>query len=129
MEQSTIYFKAGRYTEPLLQEILKGFDDVALDTIEIDRTIHKANGLASEPVIIAAAITATPILISAITRIIERWMENRKEREAMQLTIEAYKVSREAGDALKEISKKNADVAIAYKLTEYIPSHAAKHPR
>ena len=118
MDNSSISLDYGTETESLLKFVLNEMDDASIDAIEVDRKLDKPKGLASEPITIAVTITASSVLIVHVTRLIERWLENRRQDKARKLLIEAFNVSNEAGQALKELEIKHTDVSIAYPLSQ-----------
>lgn len=120
MKTSSITLKYGDKTENLLQAILSELSDEVLSEVDIDREIADTSGLASEPITISVTITiaVSSVLIVNITRLIERWLENKRRKESETLLINAYNVSKAAGDALKELQIKHADVSISYALSK-----------
>jgi hypothetical protein len=118
MDNSSINLDYGVETESLLKFVLDELDDTSIDAIEVDRKIDQPRGLASEPITLAVTITASSVLIVHVTRLIERWLETRRQEQAGILLIEAFKISNEAGQALKELGIKHTDVSIAYPLSQ-----------
>lgn len=118
MENSSLIINYGDKTEKVLKSILKEIDDDMLDEIAIDRKIETPEGLASEPITIAVTVTASSVLIIHITRLIERWLESRRQADARKMLITASNISKEALEAMKELEEKHADVAISYQLSK-----------
>jgi hypothetical protein len=111
-----VTLNAGKSTEDLLQFIMDELDDQALDAIEVKREVAKADSLATEPLTMAVTLLTSAPLIIAVGRIIERWMENRKEAEQLRIIAEGFEKSDKAGKALSEVSKAYAKVSVEYRL-------------
>ena len=115
---TVISLSAGDETESLVRFITNELDDESLDHMEVMRDLERRRDLASEPVTVAALLGLGGVTAVAVGRIIERWQENRRQREAAKTIIEAFKVSKDAGIALTELESRHADVAVAYQLAE-----------
>lgn len=118
MEQNLISFSCGAETEDILQAFLAEISDETLSEIEIEREIADTSGLASEPITIAITLTASSVVIVHLTRLLERWLENRRREKSEKLLITAFQTSTEAGNALLELQKKHGDVSISYTLSQ-----------
>jgi hypothetical protein len=66
--------------------------------------------LASEPVTAAVLIGLGSAAVVSVGRIIERWIEKRRQAENLNLVLQAYRVSEEAGAVLAETAKRHAEV-------------------
>lgn len=110
---STLKLSAGKDTEDLAKFVFAELDDETLDEIEVEREHAPAHGLASEPVTVTLILTLGPPAILAIGRLTERWLEARRQERQMRLVMEAYEASPEAGQALKALAERNAEVALA----------------
>jgi hypothetical protein len=106
--------KAGDQTEELLRFITNELDDEVLDTIEIEREGLRSDKLATEPLTVAATLTLATTTVVIIGRLIERWLENKKQIDQLDIVAEGFKQSDEAGKALSVLAKMNAKVSIAY---------------
>jgi hypothetical protein len=59
-------------------------------------------------------MTLTPVAVIAVARLLEKWLEARRQREQMNLVIQAFGVSSEAGEALAQVAQKHSDVSISF---------------
>ncbi|HEX8246039.1 MAG TPA: hypothetical protein VF541_21165 [Longimicrobium sp.] len=117
-----VRIEAGKQTEELIQFILDELGETA-DEVDIERQHAAAHGLASEPITTSFVIGGLGFAgIVALGRIIEKWMENRREQEAMKFTLIGFSKSESAGNALAEIAKKHADIAVEQGLPS-VPSN------
>lgn len=112
-----INIEAGDLTEELVQYITGDLDDETLDQIEVKRRGNPTINLVSEPITVTVAITTISLAgIVAVTRLIERWMENQKELETIKITAATALKSTDAAEILAGIANKHAEVAVAYGL-------------
>jgi hypothetical protein len=115
-DKNELVFKAGDLTEDLISYIadeLAKQDVNMLDEVEIGRELHRPDALAGEPITIAVLLVCgTTAATIEVGRIVERWLENRRQREQIKLTIEAFKLSDKAGEAVAGIAEKNADTEL-----------------
>jgi hypothetical protein len=109
---STLKLSAGEDTDDLATFILGQLDDEALKEIEVEREQAYPHGLASEPITITLILTLGPPAIVAIGRLAERWLEARRQTRQMQLVLEAYEASPQAGEALTALAERNAEIAL-----------------
>lgn len=109
---ATLVLSAGDRTESLAQFVTTQLDDATLDRLEIDREVASQAGLASEPVTIAVSIALGTVAISAITRLIERWMENQHQLHLLQIVADAE--TEEERRQLASLSAKFSNVSLAY---------------
>jgi hypothetical protein len=109
-----IKLMAGDDTEDLISFVANELPPELLDAMEIERIHAEDIQVASEPITVGALISLTSVAAIAVTRLLEKWIENRREREHMNLVVRAFGVSDEAGRALAELARKHADVSISY---------------
>lgn len=103
-------------TEDLWQYILENISDSTLDEIEVERDIKDPSGLASEPVTAALILSLSSLTAAVILRLVERWMENKRQREQLEIVLQGFSISDEAGKAAASLAQKHADVSIKYGL-------------
>ncbi|MEK8031438.1 hypothetical protein AACH06_11470 [Ideonella sp. DXS29W] len=111
---ATLMLDAGRYTEDLLAFLTNELDNEILDQIEIERRNLKSEKLATEPVTVAATLTLATTAVVVVGRIIERWLENRRQLDQLRVVANGFNQSDEAGRALAALGKENAKVAVTY---------------
>ena len=113
---SKISLEAGEHTEELLQFILDEVGDEALDDIDVDRTLVESPGLAGEAVTAAVILgLAVPATIGVV-RIVERWLEKKRQEDNLVLVLKGFEVSKEAGVAMAGLAGTHAKVAVEYSL-------------
>ncbi len=112
---TTLRIEAGDQTEDLIQFVTKELDDATLDEIDISREVSKPSGLASEPITISVTFLGIAAIV-AVTRLVERWLENKRQGAAIRMLVDAP--TDEVRRMLVEVEKKHADVSIEYKLTK-----------
>lgn len=113
---SQLIVDAGDQTDQLLNYIFSELDDEKLDEIEVERKYSESPGLAREPVTMMAALTLGPVLTTGVVRLIERWLETKRERENMSMVLKGFEISEEAGKTLAEMAKSHSNVVTEYKL-------------
>lgn len=113
---STIRIEAGDQTENLIQFVTKELDDATLDEIEINREVAKPSGLVSEPITIAVTVALGTAAIAAVTRLVERWLENNRQLKTLSIVADAP--SDEARKLLTGLAEKHAQVSVSYKLAK-----------
>src|SRR4051794_22257453 len=111
---ATITLKAGDATEELISFITNGLPDDLLDATDIEREHAKDFQVASEPITIGVLVTVTPVAAIAIARLLEKWLEARRQQGNIKLVLEAFGLSDEAGAAVARIAEKHADVSISF---------------
>lgn len=111
---TTIKIEAGEQTEDLLQFVLSQIDDQMLDTIEIDREVAPQSGLASEPITTTILLTLASTAVIAISRLIERWMEERRQLREISVVAEGFSQSSEEGRALTELARSHSQVMVSF---------------
>lgn len=110
--------EAGEDTEELLGFLTRSMDGQILDQTEIHRDFRPSTGLASEPITIGAIITVSVALMPGIIRIIERWMENKRQLEAFRIIADTALKSTDAGKVLASVEATHAQVSVSYGLVE-----------
>jgi hypothetical protein len=103
---------AGADTERLLSFITNELEESDLDSMEVDRTFEAVEGLATEPVTVAAIITASGAIVATIATLVAKWPESRRQKETIQLLIKGYKESPAAGDAILKLATSHAGVRV-----------------
>jgi len=111
-------FSCGKETESLLRHITNNLTDEQIDEIEVIREFEQVSGVGGEPLTTTAILTLTPILSIAVTRLIERWIEARKQEKQMKLIIQGFEISAEAGKLLAEVAKNNTTVSYTQGFTK-----------
>jgi hypothetical protein len=109
---SQLEISAGEHTEELLKFILDELGDEHIDEVDVKREIRRGDPLAGEAITTAVLLTLGPMLIIATTRIIEKWLENRRQEQGMETTIKAYGLSKDAGAAVHELAITHANVTV-----------------
>lgn len=120
--EDVLTLAAGELSEDLISYVAGKLDDDMLDGVEIYRDMERRDDLASEPVTIGIAIGLSTAAVVAVGRIIERWIEKRRQRENVELVIEAYKLAPEAGRIIAGLAMKHAEVSVSYSLSSATPS-------
>lgn len=101
-------------TEDLWQYVTANLDDSTLDGIEVERDIKDPSGLASEPVTTAIILALSPLAAAAVLRLVEKWMEAKRQREQLEIVLRGFSISDEAGESAASLARKHADVSIKY---------------
>lgn len=110
---------AGTLTDDLAAFVTTELPDSVLDAVEVDRVLDRPDGLASEPITIGLILTLGTAAVIQVGRILERWIEQRRQVEQLELVIRAHGVSSAAGDAIERVVTAHADVAKLYVLPEH----------
>ncbi|CAM1345509.1 hypothetical protein [Tenacibaculum amylolyticum] len=118
MKEHKIYIDNGEETEDLIQFLLNELSDAEIDNLEIDRKYDETQSYAGEPLTTAALLGLATTATIGIIRIIERWLEYKKQERQIILVIEGFKQSDEAGKAVSKLAENNNKVSIEYKLTK-----------
>lgn len=105
-------------TEDLWQYVSASLDDSTLDQIEVERDIQDPSGLASEPVTTAIILSLTQLAAAAVLRLVEKWMEDNRQREQLEIVLRGFSISDEAGKSAASLAGKHAEVSIKYGLPE-----------
>ena len=104
--------KAGQDTESLVAFITDQLPDQALDSVDVKRELEDAEGLATEPVTIAAIITASGAIVATVATLVAKWLEGQRQAKTIDLLIRGYKESPKAGDAVLALAKTHAGVRV-----------------
>jgi len=100
---STLKLSYDDQTEELLKFILDQLDETALDSIEVDREFSEPEGLASEPITVGVILTLSPVIIVTVGRLVERWMENKRQEKQIEELRKAFAESNKTGRAIQEL--------------------------
>lgn len=111
---SSIKLRFGDATEDLLGFLTRSLSDDEVDEIEVERVMAKSVGLASEPTTVAAVVTLSSVVAISLCRLIERYFEERRQLRQMELVLEAYGVSVEAGREIAELAKRHANIVATF---------------
>lgn len=114
MLEPRIGISIGDETEGLLQALLGRIDDDTLDSLEIDRSLKESKGLAGEPITVGAVIAGGTIVLSAVLRLIERYLEQSQQRRTMRIVAEGFAAHPDLAMILADVAKKYADVSISF---------------
>jgi len=114
MEQLKIGISLGDSTDNFLEGLFEQIDDQVLDELQVERELQSSYGLAGEPITVGAVITGGTVVISAVLRLIERYLEHKQQLKMATLVAEGFAAQPELGAILAEIAKKNAEVSIRY---------------
>src|SRR4051794_6591778 len=109
-----LLLSAGEHTEELARFITEGLSDDELDQVDVWRDIERRDDLAAEPLTVALLIGVGGTVAVTVGRIIERWLENRRQRQQVELAITAYGVSNEAGKEVVGLLRAHARVSLKY---------------
>jgi hypothetical protein len=115
---ATLDISVGESTEELIQFVTKDIDDSMLDEIEIDREVRKPDALASEPITTAVMVTLSTVAASAVLRLVERWLENRRQTDTLKIVASGFSVSDNAGKQLASLAVKHSNVSVSYGLAQ-----------
>lgn len=109
---SQLEISAGEYTEDLWQFIQKELSDEQLDEIEVERVLNRESTVASEAITTTIILVVGPVLITAIARSVEKWIEVHRQKMNLEMLIRAHGVSLEAGAAVQELTSLHAKVTV-----------------
>lgn len=110
-DRDILELSAGDMTEELAAFITESLSDEEIDQIEVARSFKREENLVAEPVTIAVTMTIAPLLTYVVLRIIERYMETKKQEHHIEL-LAALPVERQA--AVLELAKAHANVMIKF---------------
>jgi hypothetical protein len=88
-----------------------------LDEIEVARQTAPSEGLASEPLTVAATLTLGTTAILAVTRLIEKYLEQKRQKETMVLISSSFAASTEAGQLVR-LAKDYNGVSLKWGITK-----------
>jgi hypothetical protein len=109
MEQLTI---SGEDTGDLWDYVQDHLSDDEIDALEVEKSEPPSHGIQSEPV--TATIVLGGAALTAITKLVGRWLENRHLERELQIVAEGFRQDSETGQALTDIAKAHAKVAVAF---------------
>jgi hypothetical protein len=114
-----LLIEAGSVTGELVDFITNELDDEEIDSIVVDRKLAEPSDLANEPITLAVTLTTVGVTtIVVIARLIERWMETRRQTTMMKIVAEGFEKSDSAGKALAKIAERHSAISVAYRLPE-----------
>lgn len=114
-EHEKVALLSGVETESLVNFIFQNLPDDVVDQIELTRVSPESGGIAREAVTTAAILTFGSVLSVPIFRLIEKWMEQRRQQQAVALIYEASKSGDgEAAKVLADLEKKHTDLSIRF---------------
>lgn len=104
-------------TEIIAQYITSNLDDEDLSKIDVKRNGPENCEIVSEPITVTVAFTTVSMAaIVVICRLIERWIETRRQKESLRIIASVSLKNTEAGKILAQTVDKFSDVSINYKL-------------
>jgi hypothetical protein len=115
VENEKIALLSDLETESLVNFIFQNLPDDVVDQIDLTRLSPEAGGVAREPVTTAAILTFGSVLSVQIFRLIEKWMEQKRQQQAVTLIYEASKNGdSEAVKVLADLEKRHTDLSIKF---------------
>lgn len=121
--EDVLTLAAGELSEDLISFVAAELDDEMLDGVDIHRVMERRDDLASEPITISIVLgLSTAAAVAAVGRIVERWIEKKRQLEHLKVIMEAYKVGPEAAQILAELARAHAEVSISYPLNSATPT-------
>ena len=106
MRRAKLSISAGERTEDVLQELLSEFSDEVLDEVDVDREMPLGEGLATEPITVSVVLVVSPIVLLALVRAIDRYVEGRMALQSARVIIEAHEKDPELVKVVQSILKK-----------------------
>jgi hypothetical protein len=103
---------AGADTEALVNFIFNGLSDEDADQVKLDRIVPEGGGVARELVTTGAVLTFASALAVPIFRLVERWMEERRQAAARRFIYEAATENPEALKILGDLEKLHSNVIV-----------------
>ena len=113
-ELDQIKIAAGTSTDELVSFIFRELDDDIVDQIDLERASVKPEGVARELVTTAAVLTLASTLTVSVVKLIARWLEQNRQRDAIELVYQASKRDPDMAKLLAELELKHADVMVQY---------------
>jgi hypothetical protein len=101
----------GPNTRDLVTFIARNLDDDLLDNIDIQE-INRQDSVASEPFMVAAVLTLGTAGIYAVARLMEKWIENRRQEEARHDISTAWDKDPELGKELTRLEKTFGSIVV-----------------
>lgn len=106
MRRAKLSISAGERTEDVLQELLSEFSDEVLDEVDVDREMPLGEGLAAEPITVSVVLVVSPIVLLALVRAIDRYVEGRMALQSARVIIEAHEKDPELVKVVQSILRK-----------------------
>jgi hypothetical protein len=93
--------------------------DDQLDNVEVTREFEIVSGVGGEPLTTSFILAMSPVITISIIRLIERWLENRRQEAQNKLFIEALnQASDESVKEFRKLVESNNQVSMNYSLTK-----------
>jgi hypothetical protein len=108
--------EAGEDTSDLDQFVFQQADLPPIDELVVKREFSRPDGLASEPITVTVIIGAAATTAVVIGRIVERWLENRRQREAVRVIVEVARELPELAEQLIKLEREHSRVSVSYRL-------------
>lgn len=103
---------SGEETESLINYIFKELPDEVIDEIDLDRIAPEGGGVARELVTTGAILTFATALAVPIFRLIETWLEQRRQGEARKIIYQAAKENPDALKILAQLEKDHSNLVV-----------------
>lgn len=110
----TLEISANEQTEEIVQFLLSQLSEDEIDALQIERLVKRPERLASEPITTAVLITLGTVGASAVLRLLERWLENKRQLAHLRLVADGFSRSDEAGKQLAALAAKHSTVMASY---------------
>jgi hypothetical protein len=110
-DRAQLFLNAGEETEDLLEFITRQLDDKELDELHFER-IHPDQSLASEPITIAAVCTLSATVAYSVTRLLEKWLETRRQREVRRDLLIFWEKDPALGKKLCDLERVHSSVVV-----------------
>jgi hypothetical protein len=112
---NTLILEAGSDTEDLAQFILSALDEQTIDEIDVTRTFAPSEGVASEPITVSIALIGlATTAVPAVGRLLQQWLEQRRQQKAVEVIIRASESSPELAATLADLEKKHSEISVAF---------------
>ena len=99
-------------TEDMINFVFRELPDEIVDQIELERLSPEGGGVARELITTAAILTFSSTLALPVFRLIEKWMENKREERSLELIYRAAQENPSVVKILADLEKHHADVAV-----------------
>lgn len=114
MLEYKLVLELGSETEEITQRILDALGDDLIDEVQIERKIESSTGLAGEPITISSLVVGSSIVISAALRVLERYMEIRRQEGQMRIVAEGFDRDAKLGQALADLAASHASISVSH---------------
>lgn len=104
-DMSSLDILGGEHTEELVSFVFSNLPDDIVDEISLERFGPEKGGVAKEFVTIGAALTFSSVLAVQIFGLIQRYMEEKRQEEALKLIYKAAKEDIRVAEILADIEK------------------------